>query len=411
LRGSCTSRSRRSRRSSGERRSPRHRRGATSRRASRRRKDCVAQISTLNTSIRFSDRLVAAWYAPSLTSLTLALTPFTALFVVLTSLRRALYRAGVLRTERVAVPVVVVGNITAGGSGKTPLVAALARALAERGFRPAIVSRGYGRRESGAQPLLVAPTSDPAAVGDEPLLLARAGWPVAVAADRAAAVRALLANEANCDVVLCDDGLQHYGLARDVEVAVVDGARGFGNGWRLPAGPLRERRARLADVDAVVVLDGAAAKLRDVHAPLYTMTLQPKHLRRVGAPGGERAIADFAGSRVHAVAGIGNPDRFFAQLAAFGLHIDAHPFPDHHAFVAADIAFEDAAPVVMTEKDAVKCEPFADDRCWYLPVEASIEPALAERIAEKLKWIRSSLKSSSARSPRDHSSTTAKSRS
>ncbi len=312
-------------------------------------------------------------------------------------MRRALYRAGVLRVERVPVPVVVVGNITAGGSGKTPLVASLARALAQRGFKPAIVSRGYGRREIDAKPLIVTPTSDVARVGDEPLLLARAGWPVAVAADRAAAAREVLARTAGCDVVLCDDGLQHYALARDVEIAVVDGARGLGNGWPLPAGPLREGRSRLDSVDAIVVLDSAGSRLRDVAVPLYAMTFEAKPLRRVGAPAIERSIADFSGERVHAVAGVGHPERFFAQLVALGFEVDPHPFADHHAFCAADIAFDDAAPVVMTEKDALKCESFAGERCWYLPIEASIDPALVERIAEKLKWIPSSLKSSSVR--------------
>jgi len=325
--------------------------------------------------------------------------------------RRALYRARLLGVDRPPVPVVVVGNITAGGSGKTPLVAALARALAQRGFRPAIVSRGHGRRDADPRPLIVTATSDAAQVGDEPLLLARAGWPVAVAADRAAAVREVLAEEPDCDVVLCDDGLQHYGLARDVEIAVVDGERGLGNGWRLPAGPLREKRSRLADVDAVVVLGGASSRLRDLDGPLYTMTLEAMAPRRVGAPRVERPIADFAGVRVHAVAGIGHPDRFFALLAKLGLEFDAHPFPDHHPFSAADIAFGDDAPILMTEKDAVKCESFAGERCWYLPVEANIEPALVERVVEKLKWTPSSLKSSSVRSPRDPSSTTAKSRS
>jgi len=312
------------------------------------------------------------------------LAPLSALFAAGAALRRALYRSRILPAARLPVPVVVVGNISAGGSGKTPLVAALARALREHGFAPGVVSRGYGRRsERRAQPLIVTSTSDAELVGDEPLLLARAGSPVAVAADRAAAARALLAAHPSCNVVICDDGLQHYRLARDVEIAVVDGTRGLGNGWLLPAGPLREPRSRLASVDAVVVLDRTRAL--DFGPATYAMTLEPKPLRRVNAPAIERPIAELAGKRVHAVAAIGHPDRFFAQLAALGLHVVAHPFADHHAFVASDLSFGDTAPVVMTEKDAVKCEAFADERCWYLPVEATVEPALVARVVEKLR--------------------------
>jgi tetraacyldisaccharide 4'-kinase len=294
-----------------------------------------------------------------------------------------------LPVARAPVPVVVVGNITAGGSGKTPLVAALAAALRDRGFAPGIASRGYGRRaERHAHPIIVTPTSNVADAGDEPLVLARAGWPVAVAGDRVAAARALLDAHPRCDVVLCDDGLQHYALHRDVEIAVVDAARGVGNGWLLPAGPLREPRSRLSTVDAVVVLGGASRAYLDTGTPTFAMTLAAKPLRRAGAPSIERALADFAGVRVHAVAGIGNPHRFFAQLAALGFDVDPHPFADHHAFVASDLAFADAAPVVMTEKDAVKCESFADERCWYLPVEASIDAALVDVVVDILEKVR-----------------------
>ena len=313
----------------------------------------------------------------------MALAPLAIVFAAAASLRRALYRAHVLASTRVPVRVVVVGNITVGGSGKTPLVAALARALAQRGFRPGIASRGYGRRDEGDPGTRIV-TADSAAseVGDEPLLLARAGWPVAVARDRVAAARALA--EAGCDVVLCDDGLQHYALARDVEIAVIDGARGLGNGWLLPAGPLRESRRRLASVDAVVVLADASSQARALGVEAFTMTLEARPLRRVRAPHVERPIGDFAGKRVHAIAGIGNPHRFFAQLAALGMSVDANPFADHHRFVASDLAFADGDPIVMTEKDAVKCETLADERCWYLPVEAAIDDALVERIVEKL---------------------------
>jgi tetraacyldisaccharide 4'-kinase len=346
----------------------------------------------------FRDRLVASWYASAPTPLALALAPLSLLFGAMAAVRRALYRMRVVRAAGVGVPVVVVGNLTAGGAGKTPLADALARALSRRGYVPGIVSRGYGRRDA-RRVTIVTPAADPRDVGDEPLVLARRGWPIAVGADRAGAARALLSANPRCNVVICDDGLQHYALARDVEIAVVDGARGLGNGLLLPAGPLREPRSRLADVDAVVTLASAGAA-PDVGVRAFAMTLAPGPLRRVGAAGVQQPVATFAGVRVHAIAGIGNPDRFFRMLETLGMVVARHPFPDHHAYGPTDLAFADGAPIVMTEKDAVKCERFADERCWYVPVDATIDPALVERVVEKLTWTRSSSKSSSVRSPR-----------
>jgi tetraacyldisaccharide 4'-kinase len=338
--------------------------------------------------LSLAERLAAAWYAPRLTPLTLPLAPLAAVFAALAGLRRMLYRSGVLRAKRLPVPVVVVGNITAGGSGKTPLVAALAAALAQRGWRPGIVSRGYGRRPAqrdGASPLLVGTDTDPAAAGDEPVLLARAGFAVAVAADRLAAGRALLAAHPDCDVVIADDGLQHYALSREVEVAVVDATRGLGNGWRLPAGPLREAPSRLATVDAVVVLADDPRQAARFHAAATPMSLEGATFRRVNAPAMTAPAHHFRKGGVHALAGIGNPQRFFDHLARLGVAAVPHPFPDHHRFAAADLALPGAALVVMTEKDAVKCAAFADDRCWYLPVTARLDPALVRRIEEKLR--------------------------
>jgi tetraacyldisaccharide 4'-kinase len=337
--------------------------------------------------VTFADRLVAAWYRPRLTPLTAALTPLAAAFVATSALRRALYRSGLVRVQRLHVPVVVVGNITVGGSGKTPLVAALAAGLAARGWRPGIVSRGHGRAADGAAtdvPQLVGVDSDPALAGDEPVLLARSGFPVAVARDRAAAGRALLAAHPACNVLLADDGLQHYRIARDVEVAVVDAARGVGNGWRLPAGPLREAPSRLATVDALVLLvtdDGA----HETWPGAWRMMLAGDTFHRVDAPVLTATAAAFGGKGVHAVAGIGNPARFFAQLDALGIHAVAHAFPDHHRFGPADLAIAGANAILMTEKDAVKCRAFADERCWYLPVRAHIDPALVARIEEKIR--------------------------
>lgn len=335
--------------------------------------------------MRFADRLLVAWYRPRPGLLAAALAPLAAIFGVAAALRRALYRHRLLATERLPVPVVVVGNIAVGGTGKTPLVAALAAALAARGFHPGCVSRGYGRRERPGAPaaLRVGPGATADDVGDEPLLLARRGIPVAVGRDRVAAARLLLAGTPACDVVIADDGLQHYRLGRDVEIAVVDGERGLGNGWLLPAGPLREPAARLATVDAVVV-QGAVGPCSSLPGHTYPMTLAAGPLRRVDGAAGH-ADAATLGRRVRAVAGIGNPSRFFAALRALGFDPLGHPFPDHHRFVAADLAFGDGLPVVMTEKDAVKCSTFATDRCWYLPVEARLDPALVTRVEERLR--------------------------
>jgi tetraacyldisaccharide 4'-kinase len=335
--------------------------------------------------VTLADRLVADWYSPRPSLLAVVLRPVSLLFRAGVALRRAFYRAGLLRSVRLPVPVVVVGNITAGGSGKTPLVAALARALAQRGFHPGVVSRGHGRNRDDGAPIAVGATDDPGRVGDEPLLLARAGFPVVVARDRVAACRALLARNPACDVILADDGLQHYRLARSIEVAVVDAARALGNGWLLPSGPLREPAARLKEVDAVVTLvaaPGTAAGLRNRN---FTMTLVAGSFARVGDARITAPAPSFAGMDVHAVAGIGNPARFFAQLGTMGITAIPHAFPDHHRFTAADLEFDGARAILMTEKDAVKCEAFADERYWYLPVQARVDDALVALIEGRLR--------------------------
>jgi len=332
-----------------------------------------------------SSRLVAAWYAPRLTLLTAPLVPFAVAFAAIVAARRALFRSGALRAQRLSVPVIVVGNITAGGSGKTPFAAALTRALAERGWHPGIVSRGHGRATMRSAPIIVVPDADPAEVGDEPLLLARTGIPVVVAADRVAAARALLAAHPQCNVIVADDGLQHYRLARDFEIAVVDAARGLGNGWQLPAGPLREPAARLDAVDAVVALVTPGAGVSWTGPNAWQTTLVGDTLHRVGDPTQTQPASAFTGSGVHAVAGIGNPERFFAQLRSLRIAATGHAFPDHHRFTAGDLALPAARAILMTEKDAVKCIAFADERCWYLPVRAHIDPALVARIEEALR--------------------------
>ena len=332
-----------------------------------------------------ADRLVAAWYSPRPTALAVLLLPLALLFRLGVASRRMLYRVGVLRSVRLRVPVVVVGNITVGGSGKTPLVAALALSLSRRGFHPGIVSRGYGRDAANGEPLRVGAHDDPRRVGVEPLLLARLGYPVVVANDRVAAGQALLTGDPECDVILSDDGLQHYRLARSVEIAVVDAVRGLGNRCLLPSGPLREPVSRLGAVDAVVVLSASADAAPPIYPGTFAMRLVGDRLVRVGDPLTSAPASAFARSDVHALAGIGHPERFFAQLAAMGIVATPHGFRDHHRFVAADLDIAGAQAILMTEKDALKCEGFADERCWYLPVRACVDDGLITLVEGKLR--------------------------
>lgn len=301
--------------------------------------------------------------------------PLAGLFVVLAGLRRQAYRHRLLPVHRLPVPVIVVGNISVGGTGKTPLTLWLVRSLLLAGWRPGIISRGYGGSEIGPAPVHV--DSDPAEVGDEPLLLARcAGVPVWIARRRVQAGRGLLGAHPEVNVLVADDGLQHYALDRDIEIAVVDGVRRFGNGWPLPAGPLREMPGRLDTVDAVVVHGGDGGWLQ-VQAPVYRMHLEPTRLHHLRDPGRTQPLDWLTGRRVHAVAGIGHPERFFALLRRLGAEVEPHVFPDHHAYSAGDLP---PGTVVMTEKDAVKCAGFARPDAWVLEVDAVVDPGLQTRI-------------------------------
>ncbi len=331
----------------------------------------------------FAQRLVRDWYAPRLTPVTASLVPLSWAFGALAALRRAQYRRGWRQVERLPVPVIVVGNITVGGSGKTPLAAALAQALRDRGRLVGLVSRGYGGRTHG--PRAVRVDSDPDEVGDEPLILAATGLPVFVGRHRAAAGRALLAAHPDCDTLVCDDGLQHYRLARDVEIAVVDEARGTGNGHLLPAGPLREPPARLDTVDAVVrLVSGDVSRTRDGDGRRSFMTLAPQPWRNLVDPSRVADPAQWTGSGVYAIAGIAHPQRFFASVRAQGIVASAQAFADHHVFTPRDLALPGATTILMTQKDAVKCTRFADERCWFLPVRASVDPALVDLVLEKI---------------------------
>jgi len=316
------------------------------------------------------------WYR--ITPLHLILIPLSLVFRALVAFRRVLYRDRILSSDQLLIPVIVVGNISVGGTGKTPLTLALAQQLIARGWHPLIVSRGY--KSASQHPQQVDPGMTAQQAGDEPLLMARRKLcPVWVGKDRAAAARAALQAHPQCDVVLCDDGLQHYRLQRDVEIAVIDGERGMGNGWPLPAGPLREPVSRLQTVDAVVVNNGAAA------AGQYAMCLEGTVFYNLLDPALTATADDFQNPANHAVAGIGHPQRYFQHLQALGIPFTPHAFPDHHPYSATDLAFTDCDAVLLTEKDAVKCTAFADARYWVLRVDAQIDSALTDLILRKIK--------------------------
>ncbi len=316
------------------------------------------------------------------------LRPLAALFGALVALRALAFRRGVLRATQAGVPVVVIGNLTVGGTGKTPFTIWLAQQLQARGLKPGILTRGYGGNARG--PRAVDASSGPREVGDEPILLfAQTGAPVVVSPARPAGAAMLKA--AGVDLVLCDDGLQHLALARDLEIAIVDGWRGLGNGRLLPAGPLREPASRLARCD-VVVINGAqgpdandsALDVARGHPAVFTMQLLPGRARRLTGDRDERDLESFRGVPVHAVAAIGNPARFHATLRGAGLQLLEHSFPDHHPFDAQQLRFDDDHPILMTSKDAVKCRAFADSRMWELPVAARIEPAGGIAIVDRV---------------------------
>ncbi|MGH8172264.1 MAG: tetraacyldisaccharide 4'-kinase [Rhodanobacteraceae bacterium] len=288
----------------------------------------------------------------------------------------SLYRWGLRKADRINVPLVVVGNLTAGGSGKTPLVIALIEALRARGFRPGIVSRGYGGSQRAATVLDDAP--DPLRYGDEASLMRRrTGALVAVGRDRTHAAALLVQRGAN--VVIADDGLQNPALARDIEICVIDGQRRFGNELLLPAGPLREPLARLARVD-FRVCNGARAESGEV-----AMRLVGAMAVSVAGVPAARPLGSFSGKRVHAIAAIGNPGRFFTGLQVRGIDVIPHPFADHHVFSAGDLAFGDGLPVMMTEKDAIKCVDFAGENIWCVPVSAELPPEFIDDLIARLR--------------------------
>ena len=320
-----------------------------------------------------------------------ALWPLSQLFRALSSTRALLYRSAVLPSQRLPVPVLVVGNIFIGGTGKTPLTIWLAETLRAAGFTPGIISRGHGAA-AHAGPRAVSPASLAGEVGDEPLLIARrTGCPVMVGRDRPAVARALLAAHPQVDVLLSDDGLQHYALQRDIEIVLFDG-RGAGNGWLLPAGPLREPLVRRRDftiVNTPLLTAQLASGVGGAPVAPFQMQLGGTVAERLMRRGESVALAALAGKRIVAAAGIGNPGRFFAMLRAAGLDFAELPLPDHHDFLDAPFAQLDADIILITEKDAVKCGQIEnlkhDPRLWVVPVTAQLDCALAQQIVEKIR--------------------------
>lgn len=328
----------------------------------------------------------------------LILLPVAILFKAASAVRRRLYASRLLPSWRAPVPVIVVGNITVGGTGKTPLVLEILEILRKRGWTPGVVARGYGRVPRGEQdPLGVVrvfpDVATPEHFGDEPVLIARRSRvPVYISPNRPAAARALLAAHPEVNVLVSDDGLQHYALARDIEFAVVDGERLFGNGLPLPAGPLREPVARLQGVDAVVV-NGGGMPDQIPAARRFAMHLGRESFVSL-ANGEERSPGEFApalrGRSVAAVAGIGNPERFFEHLARLGINARGRAFDDHHAFQPSELKLPGAEIVLMTEKDAVKCRAFADARMWFMRVEAILPSDFDDFLLTRLATARRS---------------------
>lgn len=318
----------------------------------------------------------ASWYQSKPDLLARLLMPLSYLFRCIVAIRKWCYVHRILKSSHASVPVIVVGNITVGGTGKTPCVTALAAYLKKQGFKPGIVSRGVGgTRRACAE--IVAQESDVNRVGDEAILLMRATQcPMVVCCDRVSAIHALLAAHPECNVIISDDGLQHYRMQRDVEIVVIDGDRRFGNRQLLPAGPLREPVSRLKSADFLVVNDGHMQNA-------YSMSLSPVEWVSL-RDGQRRPLSYFSGKDVHVAAAIGNPSRFFATVSDMCGSVMQHSFPDHFKYRSKDLNFNDKLPVLMTRKDAVKYERFADDRHWYLDVDVRLDDAMFDAVIAKI---------------------------
>jgi len=319
--------------------------------------------------------LTDSWYQTH--PLRWLLLPLSFLYRLVIFVRKQAYQRDLLTRHKMPVPVIIVGNISIGGTGKTPFVIWLAEQLKQAGFQPGIISRGYGGH-SPTYPLDVSPDSNASHSGDEPLLICRrTQCPVVVDPNRSEAAVHLLSQH-HCDVIISDDGLQHYALQRDIEITLVDGSRRFGNKLCLPAGPLREPMSRLNSVDFVIYNGGESN-------PCYQMQLVAEEWINLAHPDQRMPLDAFAGKEIHAMAGIGHPQRFFDLLCDYKMIVHPHAFDDHHAFKASDVYFADDLPLLMTEKDAVKCQPYAQKNHWYLPVSARLDDSLTQAIIKKIK--------------------------
>jgi tetraacyldisaccharide 4'-kinase len=315
--------------------------------------------------------------------LSLILLPATLFFLLGSHIRRQLFRYELLKSTKIEVPVIVVGNITVGGTGKTPTVIALANALKAYGYIPGIISRGY--RGDGQEQEVLA-NSVPSQVGDEPILISKKTLsPVWVGPSRIKAARHLLTRYPNVNVIISDDGLQHYALKRDIEVIVIDGSRKFGNGFLLPSGPLRESKKRIHECDLAVI---NGSERLDLSIPTINMTLVGEIFHNLSNPDRTCNVSDLCRREVAAIAGIGNPERFFLHLESLGLKPKTHSFPDHHEYSISDITSIEQDIILMTEKDAVKCPIASGKECWFLPVHAEFNADLITNIIEKLKTYR-----------------------
>ena len=324
-----------------------------------------------------SETLTKIHYSKSLVSL--LLLPLSAVFLLISFIRKTLYQFNFLKSFKLKIPVIVVGNITSGGTGKTPLIIYLANELKKNGYRPGIISRGYGSKTEGV--MEVSQKSDVAEAGDEPMLIQKhTHLPVFVSKDRVLAAKALVKKYAKTDVILSDDGIQHYRLRRDLEVLVIDGTRKFGNGYLLPAGPLREFRSKLKTVDAIVcnhkkVIDGSYLMKYKGHFLINLKTNKKIHLNNLSL------------KNIHAIAGIGNPDRFFDYLKTYNILFSSSVFQDHYKFSKKDFRDMNDKNIIMTEKDAVKCQKFSRNNFWYLPVIAEVDSKFTNVILKKLRYI------------------------
>ena len=322
-------------------------------------------------------KIQKSWYNKS--GLTAFLQPVSWLFCLIVQIRRLFFHIKIFRTTQLDVPVIVVGNLTVGGTGKTPLVIELANLLKKYGYHPGIISRGYGGK-ARTWPQQVRSDGDPSMVGDEAILIARrTHCPMAVGADRVASSQALL-KYTDCDVIISDDGMQHYALARDIEISVIDGIRRYGNEKCLPAGPLREPIKRAEQVNFKVT-NGIAGPDE------FAMSYKAEKLCRADDPEVTLDIDSLKNQTVHAIAGIGNPQRFFDNLKSSGLDIIEHAFPDHYPFKKEDLDFGEIQPIVITEKDAVKCQRFYLHNVWYQPIKAELDNQFTEQLLVMLERI------------------------